>query len=207
MSDLRFEKDESIDIDAMVNTVRASNGELKHGDIVHDDKGFGIVIEPEHERPKFFDDETQKKINNLIDGLNDPVKHVSGTVNLMDTDMTSSDVLKRMDPNSNSAFALRDVMTAFSNMVPGPKGLVPADSEQARQYEEKIRFLHEGKVILHMNETDKTKQIEIVDPHVKLTNPETEVVYTKETDEVTSTSHNTKNDVKQKINNYTNLFK
>lgn len=144
MSELR--RDESLNVQELANNSK----NLTHGDVVVDSDGVsGIVIDNNHEMDKLTDASALDGINNYIKEQQTKIKDLQeGKSVQFDSATEASDV----KVSKENEAAINKVKEAFKGMAMSADGLAPEGSADARDYEEKVKAMAEGKAIIPTEE-------------------------------------------------------
>lgn len=133
-------RDDSINIDDVLNKVNASHGEF----VELPDGEVGVIVDKEHERLKLLEVTKNKKLENLIDSSIPFIDRMFGTA---DDDITDRDIAREIverDPTSDDARSIMFVKKAFYGFEPCMNGLAPVDSTQVKGFNAAINALKSG---------------------------------------------------------------
>lgn len=145
-------RDTSLDVQALANATKEqkSVAEAKHGDIVVDDDGVaGIVIDKQYEAEKSLKESSLGNVAEYIQQQNQKIADIqAGKPVDVDGNSDGSELSEEMQQKLKNDEAIRKVKEQFAQFEPTANGIAPAGSEEAKEYNQKMQDLADGKAVL-----------------------------------------------------------
>lgn len=167
-------RDTSLDVQALANASKGqkSVSEANHGDVVVGEDGVaGIVIDKGYEAEKSLKESSLGAVADYIKQQNQQIADLqAGKAVDMDTPINAdeeelSDEMKQKLQNDE---AIRRVREQFAQFEPTADGIAPAGSAEAKEYQQKMQDLAEGKAVLPTaEEAQKMEEQRIREDEIK----------------------------------------
>lgn len=145
-------RDTSLDVQALANATKEqkSVAEAKHGDVVVDDDGVaGIVIDKQYEAEKSLKESSLGNVAEYIQQQNQKIADIqAGKPVDVDGNSDGSELSEEMQQKLKNDDAIRKVKEQFAQFEPTANGIAPAGSEEAKEYNQKMQDLADGKAVL-----------------------------------------------------------
>lgn len=145
-------RDTSLDVQALANATKEqkSVAEAKHGDVVVDDDGVaGIVIDKQYEAEKSLKESSLGNVAEYIQQQNQKIADIqAGKPVDVDGNSDGSELSEEMQQKLKNDEAIRKVKEQFAQFEPTANGIAPAGSEEAKEYNQKMQDLADGKAVL-----------------------------------------------------------
>lgn len=145
-------RDTSLDVQALANATKEqkSVAEAKHGDVVVDDDGVaGIVIDKQYEAEKSLKESSLGNVAEYIQQQNQKIADIqAGKPVDVDGNSDGSELSEEMQQKLKNDEAIRKVKEQFAQFEPTANGIAPTGSEEAKEYNQKMQDLADGKAVL-----------------------------------------------------------
>ena len=167
-------RDTSLDVQALANASKGQKSvtEANHGDVVVGEDGVaGIVIDKGYEAEKSLKESSLGAVADYIKQQNQQIADLqAGKAVDMDTTINAGDeeLSDEMKQKLQNDEAIRRVREQFAQFEPTADGIAPAGSAEAKEYQQKMQDLAEGKAVLPTaEEAQKMEEQRIREDEIK----------------------------------------